>query len=83
MRVLVWMQGITKNCQLLCCEIRKCLAPCSHASTRDSKTFRMVKDMKSQDVRVCRKMHSVFVHKLSFVMGREFRYPMRLAVAAV
>jgi hypothetical protein len=39
-RVLVWMQGITKNCRLLCCEIRKCLAPCSHASTRDSKYFR-------------------------------------------
>jgi hypothetical protein len=38
-RVLVCMQGITKKCQLLCCEIRKCLAPCSHASTRDSKTF--------------------------------------------
>ena len=82
MRVLVWMQGITKNCQLLCCEISKRMAPCSHASTRDSKTFPVLKDMRSQDVRVCPKIPSVFIHKLSFVMGRAFRYPMTLAVAA-
>jgi len=44
--VLVLMWGIRKKCQSLCCEIRKCLAPCSRASTRDSETLPVVKELR-------------------------------------